>query len=66
MPIYEYRCEECGERFERLVPMREADQPAPCPRCGAGETRKQMSAFATLGLSGSSGSDAPACAPGGG
>ena len=66
MPIYEYFCEECGERFERLAPMREADLPTPCPRCGAGKTHKQMSAFATLGRSGSSGSDAPACAPGGG
>jgi putative FmdB family regulatory protein len=44
MPIYEYRCEACGERFEELVP---ADAPAPaCPRCGAERAKRLMSAQA--------------------
>ena len=29
MPIYEYECEKCGHRFERLVRM-DSDNP-PCP-----------------------------------
>ena len=33
MPIYEYECEQCGVRFERLQRM--ADNPfTDCPECG--------------------------------
>jgi putative FmdB family regulatory protein len=33
MPIYEFRCEDCGARFEELVPLdRTAER---CPECGA-------------------------------
>lgn len=33
MPIYEFECRECEERFEELVG---SQAPAPpCPRCGA-------------------------------
>ena len=34
MPIYEYACESCGDRFEKLRPMSAAGQPIPCPACG--------------------------------
>jgi putative FmdB family regulatory protein len=34
MPIYEYHCEYCGDRFEKLRPMSAAGQPLPCPACG--------------------------------
>jgi putative FmdB family regulatory protein len=34
MPIYEYACEHCGDRFEKLRPMSAAGQPLPCPACG--------------------------------
>lgn len=41
MPIYEYVCESCGHRFERLV---RSDEIAPaCPECEGG-TRKLVSA----------------------
>ncbi|MBZ2183809.1 MAG: zinc ribbon domain-containing protein [Bryobacter sp.] len=43
MPIYEYRCEKCGSGFEKLRPMREAEEPAECPRCGYVVTKKQWS-----------------------
>ncbi|MCB9662633.1 MAG: zinc ribbon domain-containing protein [Alphaproteobacteria bacterium] len=42
MPIYEYRCEACGEDFEKMVKL---DAPVPaCPACGAAQTRKLISA----------------------
>ena len=41
MPIYEFQCEGCGERFEELVAA-EATSPA-CPSCGAARTRRLMS-----------------------
>lgn len=42
MPIYEFRCPECGHQFDRLQRM-DADNP-PCPECGAPDTSKLISA----------------------
>lgn len=52
MPIFEYRCEGCGNAFETLV--RSNTQPA-CPQCGSTSVDKQLSVFATA----SSSSDLP-------
>ena len=41
MPIYEFECEDCGERFEELMGA-EAGAPA-CPACGAVRTRRLIS-----------------------
>ncbi|OIP44728.1 MAG: FmdB family transcriptional regulator [Deltaproteobacteria bacterium CG_4_10_14_3_um_filter_60_8] len=43
MPIYDFVCRQCGEKFEILVMGR--DTPS-CPRCQGMDLRKQMSAFA--------------------
>lgn len=45
MPIYEYRCAQCGSAFEVLVRNRK-DQPAACPSCGGRKLDKLFSAFA--------------------
>jgi putative FmdB family regulatory protein len=66
MPIYVYRCEQCRETFERLVPMSANSTTAPCPNCGAEDARKQLAPFATLDRGPDSGGNAPACAPRGG
>jgi putative FmdB family regulatory protein len=42
MPIYEFRCEGCGERFEGLFPA--GTEAAPCPECGSERTRRVLSA----------------------
>ncbi|HET6832118.1 MAG TPA: zinc ribbon domain-containing protein, partial [Solirubrobacterales bacterium] len=44
MPIYEFECARCGERFEELVPS--GTEAQPCPACGAGAER-QLSSFGT-------------------
>lgn len=45
MPIYEYKCIECGVRLERLI-RNEQDIPVECPECGAASAlRKQFSTF---------------------
>ncbi len=45
MPIYEYRCPACGERYEALLSR--SDEAAPrCPRCGGTRVEKMLSAFA--------------------
>ncbi|MCI0432845.1 MAG: zinc ribbon domain-containing protein [Gemmatimonadetes bacterium] len=40
MPIYEYRCGDCGHAFELLI--RSADTPA-CPECGSEDLERQTS-----------------------
>lgn len=40
MPIYVYLCEDCGEKFEKLVSMSASGQKQDCPKCSAGNTRK--------------------------
>jgi putative FmdB family regulatory protein len=40
MPIYEYACDSCGHRFERLV--RIGAEPPPCPECSS-SVRKLVS-----------------------
>ena len=46
MPIYEYRCEKCGQRSSALLPRWEAPDP-PCRHCGARGLRRLVSTFAT-------------------
>jgi putative FmdB family regulatory protein len=47
MPLYDYRCRNCGHRFEKLV----RSQPGPgvleCPACGQTTALRQLSTFAT-------------------
>jgi putative FmdB family regulatory protein len=38
MPTYEYACDKCGHRYEKMQPM--AQEPdKDCPECGAGVRR---------------------------
>jgi len=55
MPMYEYRCEECGGNFEKIVRFSEADANQPCPNCGSKRTHRKISVTANLGYA--SGSD---------
>lgn len=44
MPIYVFRCEDCGEKFERLQKLSDSD-PDTCPKCGeTGHVRRQVTA----------------------
>ncbi|MCS7315125.1 MAG: zinc ribbon domain-containing protein [Bryobacterales bacterium] len=45
MPLYEYRCKQCGEPFEQLRRLGEADRDVTCPRCGAEEVERLLSVF---------------------
>jgi putative FmdB family regulatory protein len=47
VPIYEYRCIACAERFEELV--RGPDTTVACPGCGSEGAERLLSAFAGLG-----------------
>lgn len=68
MPIYEYVCSECGERFEKFVRSMSAQSEASCPKCGSANTRKVISRFG-ISASGAGSGTASAdtsCAPTGG
>jgi putative FmdB family regulatory protein len=42
MPLYEYQCDACGDRFEKIVKF--SDPPLEtCPKCGAGPVQKLLS-----------------------
>lgn len=43
MPIFEYRCRECGETVEKI--QRQPAEQIPCPRCGK-PAKKEVSLFA--------------------
>ena len=63
MPIFEYRCEDCGTRFEKLVRASDTDGPH-CPGCGTAHLERELSTFAAHG--GRDASPAPVRAGGGG
>ncbi|HVH62478.1 MAG TPA: zinc ribbon domain-containing protein [Candidatus Dormibacteraeota bacterium] len=46
MPIYEYRCESCAEKFEVLTTFAERDTAQACPACESTKTRVLVSSFA--------------------
>jgi putative FmdB family regulatory protein len=43
MPIFEYRCESCGHKFEAIL---FGSQTAECPQCHEQKLEKQLSTFA--------------------
>jgi len=45
MPLYDYECPRCGERFEETRSLKERAT-APCPKCGA-TAKKVLSGFFT-------------------
>ena len=47
MPIYEYKCEHCGERFEVLQKLRD-DPLAQCILCAEGPVKKLISTAAFI------------------
>ena len=66
MPLYEYECKTCGEKFEKRLSFSQADQTQECPTCRSYETKKRLSTFASLGGTTGAGSSASSCGSGGG
>ena len=44
MPIYEYVCDDCGERYERIV--MNGKTRVTCPKCSSAKNTVQLSVFA--------------------
>jgi putative FmdB family regulatory protein len=67
MPLYEYECQNCQHKFEKLVRLNASNGSVVCPACGSSDVKRAISLFATAS-SGSSGARdaATSCAPTGG
>lgn len=61
MPLFEYRCEKCGAKFEQVI---NAGSTPSCPKCDGTAVTKLLSAF-SVGRGGRAASSAP-CPPAGG
>ena len=66
MPIYEYTCNACDNRFEQLVRSMTTAEEGPavkCPKCGSSKTARALSVFA-VGSESPRGAKSSAAAPG--
>jgi putative FmdB family regulatory protein len=72
MPIYEYVCLDCGEHFESLRTMKDADAPINCRQCESIHISRMLSRFnatsggrviasSSSGCAGCSGSSCASC-----
>jgi putative FmdB family regulatory protein len=49
MPIYEYVCQNCGEKYDKFVRSSLAKIELECPRCGSSRAEKAFSVFGVRG-----------------
>jgi putative FmdB family regulatory protein len=54
MPIYEYECRKCRERFEVLQKASDTDEGLSCPKCEADKPERVLSAFCSVSAKGTS------------
>ena len=68
MPLYEYRCNECGGEFEKRLSFSETDRLPVCPRCESRNTQKKLSKVVSFGTvsAGSAISSGSSCGSSGG
>ncbi len=62
MPIYEYVCDDCGTKFEKLL--RRNEDALACPKCGQSHLTTALSTFATYANGKAKASEFPSCAGG--
>ncbi len=43
MPIYEYCCQKCNRKFEKIFLPQEEEEDVICPECGSRDVKKQLS-----------------------
>ena len=63
MPIFEYQCDDCGTKFEKLVRRAAESADVDYPSCGQNHVTTQISSFAAR-ANGTSSDALPSC-PGG-
>jgi putative FmdB family regulatory protein len=67
MPVYEYICQACGQKYDKFVRSSLAQVETICPKCGSTQAKKAFSVFGTRGVGSSSSaataSSGAACGP---
>lgn len=48
MPLYEFQCLECGEKFEKRLPFAQSNQKTACSYCPSERTIKLLGTVAIL------------------
>ncbi len=51
MPIYEYKCNKCGEKFEARLGFFHNKKSVKCPKCGQDDPERVFSPISTTGSS---------------
>ena len=64
MPLFEYVCENCGCKFEKLIMSASRERQLRCPECNSAAVKKALSVFGCCSSTSSGGTDAN-CAPSG-
>ncbi|MBI3683543.1 MAG: zinc ribbon domain-containing protein [Acidobacteria bacterium] len=64
MPIFEYKCNDCGTGFEKLVRRAADSAEVFCPSCASKHLTQQLSTFAAHASGGPARAPMPQC-PGG-
>lgn len=49
MPLYEYECVQCKERFEKLIRGGVTEEDLRCPACGSTSLKRLVSLFGAVG-----------------
>jgi putative FmdB family regulatory protein len=65
MPIFEYRCQDCRQLFQKLQLAGAGTTTITCPSCGSRRVERQLSVFASTSQAGSA-TPSSGCAPNGG
>ncbi|MBV8068306.1 MAG: zinc ribbon domain-containing protein [Acidobacteriaceae bacterium] len=64
MPIFEYACDDCGTKFEKLVRASAEADAVHCPSCGHNHLTAQYSTFAARSGRSKEAEPAPTCGSG--
>lgn len=64
MPIYEYKCSDCGAAFEKLLRRAADAAELACPSCGRNHLEQQLSTFAAHASAAGAKKDLPMCPSG--
>jgi len=65
MPIFEYRCDDCGSQFEKLIRRAAETAELRCPSCGKDHLTQQLSTFSAHSGGPKAGGSGPMCPSGG-
>ncbi len=62
MPIYEYKCPECGSGFEKFCrSLNQGERQETCPKCGCDKAGRVLSRIGSVRIGGGGGD--PSCGP---